>query len=160
MGAGMDDLGYTARDPELAQGDRLLLRAFRLLALEIPCHGLQRQFEHACGCAGAEACRMLRVFVQQLSLCGRRPITLSAPAARRTTPDEVLILTVFAHAQGGDYLALDEGLAGLLAGPVVASMGAAACVIGEVFQMNGLVLRAPESAAAPRERPRLAAGAG
>jgi hypothetical protein len=125
----------------LWQGERMLLRALRLLALEVSCHSLKPQFENACGCAGAEAYRAVEVFVQQLRATGRRRIGLGPPAGR-VTDDEALILGAFASAQADDYRALDQRLSGLVAGEPPAALGAAACLVGQVFAMNGLVLRA------------------
>src|SRR4051812_4255732 len=93
-----------------SQGERLLLRTIRLLALRSVCRGLQCHFELACGCAGAEAYRTLTVFVEQLRLNGQRRINLSAPLTRTVTGDERTILAAFAAAQNDDYRELDARL--------------------------------------------------
>lgn len=125
----------------LSQGERMLLRTLRLLALDAPCPSLKPQFEDACGCAGAEAYRAVEVFVQQLRVAGRRRIGLSPPTGR-LTDDESQILGAFASAQADDYRTLDVRLSGLVAGDPPAALGAAACLVGQVFAMNGLLLRA------------------
>lgn len=126
---------------DLLHGERLLIRAVRLLALTAPCHSLRAHFEDACGCAGPSAYRMLEAFVQQLGVRGRRRLTLSIPADPRLTDDEKLILDAFGCAQGEDYRSLDERLTGLLGMAPPFAVGAAACVVAETLALNGLLLR-------------------
>ena len=124
----------------LRGGERLLLRTLRLLALRTACHSLKAPFEAACGCAGDEAYRALAVFVEQLRVNGRRRIALSAPLARTLTEDEQTILAAFAAAQADDDRTLDERLMDLTASVPPVSLGAAACLVAQVFAMQGLVL--------------------
>ena len=128
----------------LTHGERLLIRAVRLLALHTPCHGLRAHFEAACGCAGVEAYRALEVFLQQLRRHGRRRLALSVPADPRLTGDEALVLAAFASAQAGDYRRLDRWLIVLLGAPPPAALGAAACLVADILGLNGLVLVAGE----------------
>jgi hypothetical protein len=130
------DLGAEA----FSQGERLLLRTIRLLALRSACHGQQCHFELACGCYGEEAYRTLSVFVEQLRLNGQRRIVLSAPPARTVTDDERAILTAFAAAQNDDYRELDAQLADLTQAQPPASLGGAVCLVAQVFAMQGLVI--------------------
>jgi hypothetical protein len=134
----MRDLEPTACG--LTQGERLLLRALRLLALRNACHGLRPHFEFACGCAGDEAYRALLVFVEQLRVTGRRRIVLSAPPATGVTADERTILAAFAAAQADDYAELDARLFDLTTAPPPASLGGAVCLVAQVFAMQGLLL--------------------
>lgn len=134
------------RDP-LTHGERLLIRAVRLLALG-GCAGLPGHFDAACGLHGAETYRMLTAFVQQLSLAGRRRVRLSPPRAPALSADEAAILDVFGAAQADDYRTLDERLTALAGGPPPASLGAAACWVAEAFALNGLTLRTSFDAAA------------
>ncbi|WP_337185107.1 hypothetical protein [Phenylobacterium sp.] len=126
----------------LTHGERLLIRTLRLLTLTTPCHSLRAHFEAACGCAGEEAYRMLEAFVQQVAARGRRRLQLSIPVDPRLTDDEGLILDVFGCAQAGDYRAMDERLRGLMGVAPPAATGAAACLVAEILDMSGLVLRA------------------
>ncbi|HEX7886222.1 MAG TPA: hypothetical protein VF474_09615 [Phenylobacterium sp.] len=126
---------------ELTHGERLLIRTVRLLVLTIPCHSLKELFTHACGCAGREAYRTLEVFLQQLSLHGRRRLTSSLPADPRLTSDEATLIDAFACAQAEDYRALDERLTGLLRAAPPPALGAAACLVAQAFALNGLLLR-------------------
>jgi hypothetical protein len=128
-----------ARD-ELTHGERLLVRTVRLLALNAACEGPRAQFADACGYAGEGAYRALQVFLQQLGLWGHRRLRLSVPGDPQLTPDEALILDVFACAQGDDYLALDAGLMALTDAPPPPTLGEAACWVGQAFAMNGLQL--------------------
>lgn len=125
---------------ELTHGERLLIRAVRLLGREAPCHGLQAQFVHA-GAWGAEAYRALQVFLAQLSLCGRRRVTLSVPGDAALTADEALILDLFGCAQAEDYRTLDARLARLADAEPPASLGAAACLTAQALGLSGYVLR-------------------
>lgn len=142
-----------AHDP-LTHGERLLIRTIRLLAPQAACHGLQGHFEQACGCAGVQAYRALEVFLQQLSLRGRRRLTLSVPSDARLTGDEALLLDVFGCAQAEDYRSLDERLVDLTGVRPSVAMGAAACCVAETLALNGLWLR---PGAAPGEALRMAA---
>lgn len=132
----MDDVDFG-----LTSGERLLLCGVRLLAADAGCASLRPRFEHACGCAGAQAFRALQVFVQQLSLHGRRRIAVTPPAAGPPSADEALMLEAFACAQADDYQGLDARLARLTAAETPRALGAAACLIADAFAMNGLVLR-------------------
>ncbi|RAK57017.1 hypothetical protein [Phenylobacterium deserti] len=144
---------------DLSQGERLLLRAVRRQALESPCHSLRLEFEAACGAAGPEACRALMAFVEQLRWKGRRRIAIAPPCASGVSGDEALLLTVFASAQADDYRSLDEGLEALMGAEPPASLGAAACLVGQLFAMHGLVLqvRDPVRSEQGPSRPRLCA---
>ena len=142
-------MDHAAPRNALTHGERLLIRTVRRLALRTPCHGLQAHFEQACGWAGAEAYRTLEVFLQQLSLRGRRRLALSVPLDVRLTGDEVLLLDLFGCAQAEDYPSLDERLATLTGAPPQAAMGAAACFVAQALAFNGLCVRrrsAPSSA--------------
>jgi hypothetical protein len=134
----MHDLEPAA--PGLTHGERLLLRALRLLALRTTCHSLKAQFEFACGCAGDEAYRALMVFVEQLRTTGRRRISLSAPLAPGVTEDERTLLEAFAAAQADAYEELDARLFDLTIAPPPASLGGAACLVAQVFALQGLLL--------------------
>jgi hypothetical protein len=134
----MDDREPAERD--FSPGERLLVRTFRLLALGSACHRLRPYFAFTLGYAGEEAYRAVLVFVQQLSLAGRRRIVLSAPPARGVTADEVTILAAFAAAQADDYRTLDACLEALIAAPPPASLGGAVCLVARVFEMQGLAL--------------------
>lgn len=123
-----------------SQGERLLLRTIRLMALKNACFGQQSHFELVCGCAGEEAYRTLAVFVEQLRLNGQRRIVLSAPPARTVTEDERTILAAFAAAQNDDYQDLDARLADLIQARPPASLGGAVCLVAQVFAMQGLLL--------------------
>jgi len=133
-----------------SQGERLLLRTIRLMALKNACVGQQRHFELACGWSGEEAYRTLGVFVEQLRLNGQRRIVLSAPPARTMTDDERTILAAFAAAQHDDYRELDARLADLTQSQPPASLGGAVCLVAQVFAMQGLMIpgEVPERAAA------------
>ena len=137
---------------DLSQGERLLLRALRRQALESPCQSLRGAFEAACGASGGEACRALMAFVEQLRWRGRRGIAMAAPCAVSVTGDEALLLTAFASAQASDYRALDEGLEVLMGAEPPASLGAAACLVAETFDMAGLVLRSHDRGVAEPAR--------
>ena len=123
-----------------SHGERLLLRTIRLLALQTACHGLQRHFELACGCAGREAYRTLGIFVEQLRLNGQRRIALSAPPVQTVTDDERIILAAFAAAQNDDYRELDARLIDLIHARPPASLGGAVCLVAQVFAMQGLLI--------------------
>lgn len=144
----MDDIDLGAG--VFSQGEGLLLRTIRLLALRNACFGQQCHFELACGWSGEEAYRTLSVFVEQLRLNGQRRIVLSAPPARTVTDDERSILAAFAAAQHDDYRELDARLADLTQSQPPASLGGAVCLVAQVFAMQGLLIRGetPERAAA------------
>ena len=125
----------------LSQGDRLLLRTLRALALDIRCQGFRSQFEEACGWAGPEAFRGLEAFIAQLCLKGRRQLSTNLPAAECVTPDEGLILSGFSAAQAGAYPVLDVVLRELLGCEPPGSLAAAACLAAEALALNGLMLR-------------------
>jgi hypothetical protein len=146
----MDDL-----DPAnwtLSHGERLLIRTVRLLALGATCHSLKPNFEFACGCAGEEAYRALVVFVAQLRIAGRRRIEIGAPPTLTLTGDERTILAAFAAAQADDYRTLDTRLAGLTAAEPPVSLGAAVCLVAQVFAMQGLRLAVAEEDDAQQHR--------
>ncbi len=126
-------------ESELLQGERLLLRTIRLLALRAACPALRRLFDDACGCGGGEAYGALAVMMQQLGVHGRRRIDL-APPGGQPTADERVLLEAFARAQVDDYRGLEASLEDLSGAEAPASMGAAACVVAEVFAMAGLML--------------------
>jgi hypothetical protein len=130
------------RRDALTHGERLLVRAVRLLALQGGCEGLKGGFEEACGAAGVEVYRTLEVFVQQLRACGRRRVQLSAPAAPTVSADEAVILDVFGFAQGDDFRAMHDRLTRLVGDRPPTSLGAAAAWVGRAFEMGGLTLRA------------------
>jgi hypothetical protein len=138
----MDDLDPAAW--ALSHGERLLIRVVRLLALGTTCHSLKPHFELACGCAGHEAYRALVVFVAQLRITGRRRIEIAAPPARSLTRDERTILAAFAAAQRDDYRTLDACLTDLTVSVPPMSLGAAACLVAQVFAMQGLALLAEQ----------------
>lgn len=125
--------------PQL-HGERLLIGAVRRLARQSGCAGAQAHFEQACGWAGAEACRMLEAFVQQLALHGRRRLVLSLPGDPEVTADERAILDVFGCAQVEAYAAMDDRLAALLGAEPPASLGAAACIVAETLAIHGCLL--------------------
>lgn len=139
----MTGLGVRTGGATLLQGERLVLRAVRLLALDARCGGLKAQFEDACGCSGAEAYCGIAAFVAQLRLIGRRGVVLSPPAYPGVTEDELLILEVFACAQQDDYPGLDSRVTRLVGSPAPMTVGAAACMAAQILALNGLVLRAP-----------------
>lgn len=136
--------------PDLTHGERLIIRTVRLMALKTFCEGRKGHFEQACGGAGVEAYRTLEVFFQQLSLHGRRKLSLSAPADVRLTSDEATLLDAFGCAQSEDYRALDERLTGLLGAAPPTALGGAACVVAHIMAMGGLLLR---PRATPAETP-------
>ena len=144
----MDDIDLGAG--VFSQGEGLLLRTIRLLALRNACFGQQCHFELACGWSGEEAYRTLSVFVEQLRLNGQQRIVLSAPPARTATDDERSILAAFAAAQHDDYRELDARLADLTQSQPPASLGGAVCLVAQVFAMQGLLIRGetPERVAA------------
>ena len=121
------------------QGEGLLLRTLRMLALEAACPALRRLFEDACGCGGAEAYRALEVFVQQLRLHARRPVGLSCPG-RPPSADERLIVDAFACAQLDDYQGLEARLEAVAGAEAPIGMGAAVCLVAQVFALAGLLL--------------------
>lgn len=130
-------------DPSpLLHGERLLIGATRRLARQSGCAGARAHFEQACGWAGAEACRMLEVFVQQLALHGRRKLVLSLPGAPGLTADERTLLDVFGCAQAEAYDAMDERLEALLGVAPPAPLGAAACVVAQTLAINGCFVEA------------------
>ena len=134
-------------DPSpLLHGERLLIGAVRRLALQAGCAGAQAHFEQACGWAGAEACRMLEVFLQQVAAYGRRRLAIGAPPDPRLTDDERTILEVFGCAQVEAYEAMDERLGALLNATPPAALGAAACVVAQTLAINGCLLDASSEA--------------
>jgi hypothetical protein len=144
----------------LSHGERLLVRTVRRLALRTACHSLQPDFERACGYGGEEAYRTLAIFVEQLRLSGRRPIALSAPLALSLTRDERAILAAFAAAQIDDYRTLDMRLADLTASASPVSLGAAVCLVAQVFAMQGLMLALAEEDDAQQDRRPVGCGRG
>lgn len=129
---------------ELFYGEHLLLWAFRLLALGGEDCGIARnRFESACGIAGPEALCALTVFVHELKIRGTRRVALNAPGCRLTTPDEKTILSLFAAAQAENHPRLETLLADLLGQPPQPPFAAAASLIAQTFEMNGLILRGP-----------------
>ncbi|MCR5878443.1 hypothetical protein [Phenylobacterium sp. J367] len=142
-----------AFETDLTCGERLVLCGLRLMAADAACTTLQPRFDEACGCAGGQALRGLEVFVQQLRRHGRRKIQVSPPAPGRPTADERLVLQVFASAQADDYRSVDAALAQLIDDEPPGALGAAACLVAEAFQMNGLVLPVRISSGSPGRRP-------
>jgi hypothetical protein len=138
---------------ELTHGEALLLQAVRMLALEGGCRTSRPWFENACGCAGVEAHAMLTAFIQQLRAHGRRRIALAAPAMRRLTDDEALLLSAFGCAQAEDYPGLEARLGGLAAGEPPLALGAAACFVAQILGLSGFTLRAPDPPSAFGLRP-------
>ncbi len=139
------DLATPGDGERLSGGERLLIRTLRRLALGATCHGLQAHFELACGPAGEEAYRALKVFVAQLRVVGRRRIDLAPPPAGGLTRDERCMLQAFAAAQADDYATLDAQLCHLAAAAappasLPMSLGAAVCLVAQAFAMQGLLL--------------------
>ncbi len=141
------------RDSDLTSGERLLLCGLRLMVADAGCHALRSRFEAACGCAGPQAFRGLEVFVQQLRLHGRRRIAVAPPTVGPPRSDEALLLEVFACAQAGDYRSVDDKLRAVIDDEPPGALGAAACLVAEAFDMNGLLLPVRASAAPPGPRP-------
>jgi len=134
---------------DLTQGEHMLLWAFRANAFGAgDCGLVRRQFEETCGPLGLEALTALSVFVRELGLAGRRRIMLAAPGSYRLTRDEQSVLALFAAAQDEDYVRLEAHLTWLLADAPRAPFPAAACLVAQALGVNGLVLRAPQVAAA------------
>ena len=134
-------MDLTARDPML-NGERLLIRTVRLLALDAGCGSPRCQFEAVMGADGAEAFRALQAFVAQLRAWGRRRLSICLPGDARLTEDEALMLDAFAAAQADDYRTLDDRLERLTGAEVRAWLGAAACIVAQHFAMAGLLMRA------------------
>ena len=67
----------------------------------------------------------------------------NAPGCRLTTPDEKTILSLFAAAQAENHPRLETLLADLLGQPPQPPFAAAASLIAQTFEMNGLILRGP-----------------
>ena len=133
---------------DLLQGEHMLLWAFRATAFGAgDCHLIRRQFEESCGPMGVQALTALSVFVRELGQGGRRKVTLAAPGSYRLTRDEQSVLALFAAAQDEDYVRLEAHLTWLLADAPRAPFPAAACLVGQALGVNGLVLRAPQTAA-------------
>lgn len=126
----------------LLHGERLLIGAIRRLALHSGCAGAQAHFEQVCGWAGAEACRMLEVFLQQIAAHGRRRLVIGVPTDPRLTDDERTILEAFGCAQVEAYEAMDERLGVLLHAMPPAALGAAACIVAQTLAINGCLLDA------------------
>lgn len=135
----MEDAALELED--LTHGERLLLRALRLHGVAASCAGLEAQFDQACGGAGAEACRALKIFVEELRRSARRCIGLRLPAARFVSADEVRLLDVFAAAQLDRYDCVDRELTQMIGEPPSGWLGAAACLVSEAFTFGGLLLR-------------------
>ena len=127
---------------ELLHGEHMLLWAFRATAFGVGgCALVPRQFDESCGPGGSEALDAITVFVRELALHGRRKVTLCVPGSYRLSCDEQLILALFAAAQAEDYSRMEAHLCWLLADQPRAPFGAAACLVAQVFAMNGLSLR-------------------
>jgi hypothetical protein len=123
-------------------GERLLIGAIRRLVRRGDCTAASAAFERACGWAGPDACRTLKVFVQQLALHGKRRLTLALPFDPVLTRDERTILCVFGCAQLGAYAGMDAALADLLDATPPATLGAAACVVAELLAIHGCIVEA------------------
>lgn len=121
-------------------GERLLIGAIRRLIRRGDCTVATAAFEGVCGWAGPDACRTLKVFLQQLARYGRRRLTLALPFDPVLTKDERTLLNVFGCAQLGAYAGMDEALEELLADTPPASLGAAACVVAELLAINGCIV--------------------
>lgn len=154
----MTEMTETApgRLPDLTQGEHLLLWGFRATACgKGDCRIVRRTYDMSCGFAGLEALAAIAVFLRELKRRGRREVTLAVPGAFELTRDEQLILAVFAAAQAEDYARMEAHLVWLLGQSVQPPFGAAACLVAQAMAMNGLVLRLPPMAVAPRSGARL-----
>jgi hypothetical protein len=137
----MDEFEDAASLALLSEGERLLLRTIRALALEIRCRGFRAPFEAACGWAGGEAFRALEVFVAQVGLKGRRRLSIGLPGSGYVSLDEALLLAAFASAQSEDYRDMALCLRALLGCEPQPPLAAAVCLVAEALAMNGLMLR-------------------
>jgi hypothetical protein len=147
---------------DLTRGEHMLLWAFRAEVCSAGDGGIvRRQFEQACGVVGGEALNALIVFVRELARRGRRRIGLRPPGAYRLSRDEQLVLAVFAAAQAQDYARMEAHLTWLVGADPAPPFAAIACLVGDAFALNGLVLRVPEagfgSMAAPVPAPAIVA---
>lgn len=137
---------------DLLQGEHMLLWAFRTLAVGLgDCRLLKRQFDEACGPAGAQALAALSVFVRELGINGRRKVSVAAPGSACITQDERLILALFAAAQDEDYGRLEAHLAWLTAEPARPPYAAAACMTAQALGLGGYLLRTPQMTPPPEE---------
>lgn len=154
----MTDATETApkRLHDLTQGEHLLLWGFRATALgKGDCRIVRRTYDMSCGFAGLEALAAIGVFLRELKRRGRREVALAVPGTYELTRDEQLILAVFAAAQAEDYPRMEAHLVWLTGQSVQPPFGAAACLVAQALAMNGLILRLPPVAAAPRSGARL-----
>lgn len=130
---------------DLSQGEHMLVWGFRAIAFGVGvCPLVRRQYEQACGVTGSEALNALEVFIRELARRGRRKVTLCVPGSCRLSHDEQLIVAIFAAAQIEDYPRLEAHLAWLLADTPRAPFAAAACLVAQAFNLNGLILRVPD----------------
>ena len=125
-----------------SHGERLLIRAIRLVALENRCYGIRTLFEHACGPAGPDAWRALDLFLWRVGREGRRRLALSMPFDPRLTTDERTLLDAFAHGQSEAYAGLIEILTGLLDQRPDPPMVALVCQVAHALEFGGLTLGA------------------
>lgn len=135
---------------DLSQGEHMLVWGVRAMAFEVgACPLVRRQYESACGVMGTEALNALTVFVRELAHRGKRKVTLCVPGSFRLSRDEQLIVAIFAAAQAEDYPRLEAHLAWLLADACQPPFPAAACLVAQAFNLNGLILRVPDMAQPP-----------
>lgn len=106
---------------DLTYGEHLIVWAFRAFARRRECVIVRREFDYVCGERAAEAFGGMRIFVEQLTMLGRRPIDLPPPGSPVLAPDEQRVLCLFAAAQAGDrgrFAALFHVLAEAACDPV------------------------------------------
>jgi hypothetical protein len=135
---------------DLGYGEHLIVWGFRaLVSGRGDCPVVAREFRQACGDLAGETRAALTVFVQQLAVQGRRPVTLAPPGCLTLTRDEQLVAAVFAAAQAQDQARLDAHLTWLLAGPPGQPFAAAARAVAQALALNGHALRLCPIAAPP-----------
>ncbi len=134
---------------DLTYGEHLIVWAFRAFAKGRECVVVRKEFEHGCGEHAAQAFAAMRVFVQQLAMQGRRPITLAPPGCLTVVRDEQLVLRLFAAAQEHDADRFAAHFRWLAAGPHDPALERVVRFIADALAMRGHRLRPANELGAP-----------
>lgn len=131
---------------DLGLAERTLLHGVRRIASGGDrCPATRREFAEALGPLGEDALAAFRCFFWTLAAFGRRRLAVGFPGAGAISPDERLLLVVFAAAQAGETDRLCAHLRFLAGGADHRYLAAAATVVAKSLAVAGhrLTLPAP-----------------
>lgn len=137
---------------DLTYGEHLIVWAFRTLAKGRTCAIVRKAFEHGCGDQANAAFTAMQVFVQQLSVVGRRPIDHAPPGCPTVMRDELVLLRLFAAAQDRDPARFAAHFRWLAASPPDPTAQRAATFVAAALIAHGQRLSSPDAVEPAPER--------